>query len=282
MITHDNVVNFLRQSLTTYLESPYDDNTGQPLGKNKDLIENMDIFEEGSYNSNKDIIITIQFLKGTTQQGVTDMPINVIFEVNDGKATKDVTIATLFMDLMNSFIEDYNDTTTTMRDDNNTTYVAKQYYSSTNVMGNGQQRGVNKYRVFSMDMRLIVYETGYFQSLEDSKIKFNLGVGNTQVLENLLEVTTQITKTQESFTTGNNPKQNTRIIGIQYQIQVTYIATKTNTLHVKLANEALNNTFYNITHEGFVNRTADMKVTDYTESTPYADVMKVRLTLVRK
>lgn len=282
MITHDNVVRFLKNSLTTYLESPYDEETGEPLGRYSDFVDNMEIYQESSYNSKKDIVITVQFLKGTTQLGVTDLPINVIFEVLEGKATNDKTIANEFMDLVNTFIEDYNDTTTSMVDDNNVSYIVKQYYSSTNAMGNGQQRGDKKYKAFAMDMRLIIYEHGYFQSLEDSKIKFNLGVGNTQELENMLEITTRISHGQNGFTLGSNPNQKLTINSIQYQIQVTYIATKTNTLHLKIANEALTNATYNITCESYVTRTANMKVIDYVESSPYADVMKVQLTLARE
>lgn len=275
MITHDNVINFLNNSLTTYLTTTQD-------GKYSDFVDNIEIYEESSYNSKKDIVITVQFLKGTTQLGVTDQPINVIFEVIEGKATNDKTIANEFMDLVNTFVEDYNDTTTTMQDDNDTIYIVKQYYSLTNAMGNGQQRGTNKYKAFAMDMRLIIYEHGYFQSLEDSRIKFNLGVGNIQDLENVLEITSRVSHGQEGFTLGSNPSQKTRINSIQYQIQVTYIATRTNSLHMKIANEVLTNATYNITHEGFVTRTANMKVIDYVESTPYADVMKVQLTLARE
>ena len=275
MITHDNVINFLKNSLTTYLTTTQD-------GKYSDFVDNIEIYEESSYNSKKDIVITVQFLKGTTQLGVTDQPINVIFEVIEGKATNDKTIANEFMDLVNTFVEDYNDTTTTMQDDNDTIYIVKQYYSSTNAMGNGQQRGTNKYKAFAMDMRLIIYEHGYFQSLEDSRIKFNLGVGNIQDLENVLEITSRISHGQEGFTLGSNPNQKIKINSIQYQIQVTYIATRTNSLHMKIANEVLTNATYNITHQGFATRTSNMKVIDYVESTPYADVMKVQLTLARE
>ena len=291
MITHDNVVNFLKNSLTTYFNTVSD-------GKYSDFADRMDVFEEGSYNSSKDIIVTVQFLKGTTQLGFTDLPINVIFEVIEGKATNDKTIANQVMDLVNSFIEDFNATTTQMYDEDNlkyddatdtyseeetnTPYIVTQYYSSTASIGNGQQRGTNKYKAFTMDMRLLIYESGYYQSLEDSKLKFNLGVGNIQVLENVLEITTNISHGQEGFTLGSNPSQKSRINSIQYQIQVTYIATKANPLHTKIANEALTNVSYNITHEGFVTRTANMKVINYVESSPYADVMKVQLTLARE
>jgi hypothetical protein len=292
MITHDNIVTFLKNNLTTYLKSPFDEETGEPLGEYSDFADNMEIYQESSYNSNKDIVITVQFLKGSTQLGVTDIPINVIFEVIEGKATNNKTIANEFMDLINSFIEDYNDKTTLMVDDNNVSYIVKQYYSSTNAIGNGQQRGTNKYKAFTMDMRLIIYENGYFQSLEDSKLKFNFDGGNIQVLENVLEITTHISHGQEGFTLGSNPNQKLRINSIQYQLQVTYIATCKNkdvvseqnmqTLHQKIAAEALQNITYNITHEGLVTRTANMKVIDYVESTPYADVMKVQLTLARE
>lgn len=322
MITHDDVIEFLNNSLTTYLTTTQD-------GMYSDFVDNIEIYEESSYNSKEDIVITVQFLKGTTQLGVTDQPINVIFEVIEGKATNDKTIANQVMDLINTFVEDYNDTTTTMQDDNDTIYIVKQYYSSTSAMGNGQQRGTKKYKAFTMDMRLIIYEYGYFQSLEDSKLKFNLGVGNIYDLENVLEITTRISHGQEGFTLGSNPSQKLRINSIQYQIQVTYIATKkinyiyliksvtnqtftTNgslyvkvnneyisvtegeydsnatyyerftNLHLKIAAEALEKKTYNITHQGFVTRTSNMEVIDYVESTPYADVMKVQLTLARK
>ncbi len=329
MITHDNIVTFLKNSLTTYLESPYDEQTGEPLGQYSDFVDNMEIYQESSYNSKKDIVITVQFLKGSTQVGVTDLPINVIFEVLEGKATHDKTMANEFMDLVNTFIEDYNDTTINMIDDNNTTYIVKQYYSSTTALGNGQQRGDKKYKAFSMDMRLIIYENNYFHALEDSKIKFNLATGVTKELENVLEIVTRITHGQEGFTLGANPNQQLRLNSIQYHLQVTYIATKkidyfylvkqvtsetfttdgslytysnntysavtsgsydSNTtyyerfinLHKKIAAEALEKKTYNITHEGFVTRNANMRVVDCVESTPYADVMKVQLTLARE
>lgn len=270
MITHDNVVNFLKNSLTTYFNTVND-------GKYSDFADNMDIYEESSYNSNKDIIITLQFLKGSTQLGFTDLPINVIFEVIEGKATNGKTIANQVMDLVNSFIEDYNDTSAYMIDDDGNEYVVTQYYSSTNAIGNGQNRGTNKYKAFTMDMRLIAFENGYYQALQDSSITFN-NVENTPKLVNILEITSHITHTQEAYVSGTSPKQNLVTTGIQYNLSVTFIATKTNGLHIKLANEAKQDVKYNITHNGFVTRTANMKVIDYNESTPYADVMKVQIT----
>lgn len=295
MITHDNVVNFLKNSLTTYFNTVSD-------GKYSDFVDRMDVFEEGSYNSNKDIIVTVQFLKGTTQLGFTDLPINVIFEVIEGKATNDKTIANQVMDLVNSFIEDFNDTTTQMYDEDNleyddttdtyseevtnTPYIVTQYYSSTASIGNGQQRGTNKYKAFTMDMRLLIYESGYYQTLEDHKITFtnfnDNGTTRTMDLANVLEITSHISKAQEGFTLGPNPNQKLRLSGISYQIQVTYIATKKNALHVHLADKALESIAYNVTHEGFATRTASMEVIDYVESTPYADTMKVQLTLARR
>jgi len=298
MITHDNVVNFLKNSLTTYFNTVSD-------GKYSDFVDRMDVFEEGSYNSNKDIIVTVQFLKGTTQLGFTDLPINVIFEVIEGKATNDKTIANQVMDLVNSFIEDFNDTTTQMYDEDNleyddatdtyseevtnTPYIVTQYYSSTASIGNGQQRGTNKYKAFTMDMRLLIYESGYYQTLEDHKITFTNFIDSndnnttkTMDLANVLEITSHISKAQEGFTLGSNPNQKLRLSGISYQIQVTYIATKKNALHVHLADNALESIAYNVTHEGFSTRTASMEVIDYVESTPYADTMKVQLTLARR
>ena len=295
MITHDNVVNFLKNSLTTYFNTVSD-------GKYSDFADRMDVFEEGSYNSNKDIIVTVQFLKGTTQLGFTDLPINVIFEVIEGKATNDKTIANQVMDLVNSFIEDFNDTTTQMYDEDNLEYddetdtyseeeenkpyIVTQYYSSTASIGNGQQRGTNKYKAFTMDMRLLIYESGYYQTLEDHKITFinfnDNGTTKTMDLANVLEITSHISKAQEGFTLGSNPNQKLRLSGINYQIQVTYIATKTNALHVHLADKALESIAYNVTHNGFVTRTTSMEVIDYVESTPYADTMKVQLTLARR
>lgn len=331
MITHDNVVNFLKQSLTTYFEAPYDNETGEPLGQYSDYAKQMEIFEESSYNSKKDIVITVQFLKSTTQLGFTDLPINVIFEVIEGRAENDKTMAVQVMDLINSFIEDYNDTTTSMTDDEGNVYVATQYYSGTNVIGNGQKRGTNNYKAYSMDMRLIIYENGYYKALQDQSIEIYRD-GANRALTNILAITTNISKTQEGYTKGTNPEQKLRLSGIQYQLQVTYIASakhnyyypqstvwanwstlqaaeklykKVNDEYVQVASnenlglgpyyervetnvalifaeEALDNESYSVTHRGgLATRQAEMKLINYTEDTPYADVMKVSVTLAR-
>lgn len=286
MITHDNVVRFFKESLTKYFRGPVDPNTGEYTGQYQDFADELDVFEESSYNSKKDIVVTLQFLKGTTQLGFTDLPINVIFEVIEGKATNNKTMAIQVMDLINSFIEDYNDKTTesAITDDNNVSYVVTQYYSSTFTIGNGQQRGINKYKAFTMDMRLIIYENGYYQTLQGQKIEFNLAVNNTPKLINVLEIITHISHSQTGYTAGASPNQKLKITSIQYTLQVTYIATKTNTLHVKIADEALSDVTYSVSHTGLTTspRTANVKLIDYTEGTPYADVTKVTLTLARE
>ena len=333
MITHDNVVNFLKQSLTTYFEAPYDNETGEPLGEHSDLVGRMEVFQESSYNSSKDIIITVQFLPGTTQLGFSDLPINVIFEVIEGEATNNKTLANQVMDLINSFIEDYNDTATSMTDNDGNTYVVTQYYSSTTSIGNGQKRGTNNYKAYSMQMRLIVFENGCYKALQDQSIEIWRD-GAYRVLTNILAITTNISKPQEGYTKGSNPNQKLRLSGIQYQLQVTYIATakhsyyyktttiedvndfyyrrglgllykKVNNEYVQVASdesfhiityytreegnvslifatETLDNESYTVTHRGgLATRQATMKIINYTEDTPYADVMKVSITLAR-
>ncbi len=272
MITHDNIVNYFKEKLATYFSSA--DN-----GAYSDFADNMEVYAESSYNSSKDIIITLQFLKGTTQLGFTDLPINVIFEVIEGKATNNKTMANQVMDLINSFIEDKNNKSDLMIDDEGTAYSVTHYYSSTNSIGNGQQRGTNKYKAFTMDMRLIIFDNGYYNMLDETEISF--GTGQVK-LQNILSVSTSIQHSYESHTAGSNVKQKLDATGIQYQLRLTYIATKWNSLHRLIAADARSDKSYDIKveHKNFVTRQATMKISDYTEDTPYADVMKVTVAFV--
>ncbi len=277
MITHDNIVSFIRDRLTTFFESPYDEQTGEPLGQYSDFVDNMEIYQESSVASKKDIIITVQFLPGTTQLGVTDLPINLIFEVIEGKATNDKTMANQVMDLVNTFVEDYNDTETPMVDDNSTTYVVKQYYASSHALGNGQARGTNKYKAFNVEMRLIIYENGYFSTLQENEITFD----NTE-LNNILSVDTLIQQERKGYTANANPFEKLKLAKIRYQLTISYIATKNDALHTSIASNALADMSYAVVHTGFVTRSATMRIVEYVESTPYADVCKCRLTLVKE
>ena len=340
MLTHKNVVDFLRNNLTTYIravataEATRNNTAKDP--RYEDFINTMELCEESSYNLNKDIVITLQFLKGTTQLGFTDLPINVIFEVVEAKYDEQdaKTIAIQFMDLINSYVLAYNDTTPAdpLVDEEGHSYIVTQYYSSTNVMGNSQKLGTKNFKTFTMDMRLIIYENGYYCELQDQKIKFSFNNGAViQQLRNVLQITTSITHNKEGYTKGANPSQRLRISGIQRHLQVTYMATlkpndtyvaktvtsstfTTNgslylkdsnnnynpvtsgsfdsgatyyerfpTLHKRIAEEAEEDVIYNVTHEGgLVTRAANMGVINYVEDTPYADVMKVSLTLAKE
>ncbi len=268
MITHDNVVNFIKNSLKTYFQTTQE-------ARFSDFADNLNVYAEDSYNPNDDINVTVQFIPGTTQLGFTDMPINLIFEVIEGKATNDKTVANQVMDLVNSFVEDYNDTQVSMTDDNDETYVVNQYYSTAHVMSNGQTRGTLKYKTFNVEMRLIIYKNGYYQTLQDNAITID-----NATLVNTLNIDTTIQHGQYGYTSGTSPLEKVKLTGIKYVLNISYIATKTNTLHITLANNALSLHSYAVVHTGFVTRSKTMRVLQYTEAQPYADVMKVNLSLI--
>ncbi len=268
MITHDNVVNFIKNSLKTYFQTTQE-------ARFSDFADDLEVFAEGSYNPDNDIKVTVQFIPGTTQLGFTDMPINLIFEVIEGKATNNKTVANQVLDLVNSFVEDYNDTQVSMTDDNDETYVVNQYYSTAHVMSNGQTIGTLKYKTFNVEMRLVIYKNGYYHTLQDTHVTID-GVE----LINLLDVNTLIVHEKEAFTLGSNPAKKNKTTGIKYQLTIDYIATKTNALHLALSNQALSDISYSVVHTGFVTRTKTMTVLQLTGATPYADVTKVQLILI--
>ena len=343
MITHNNIVDYIRNSLETYFRNP--NNQG---GQFDDFADNMEVFAENSYGSSKDIIITAQFLPGTTQLGFTDIPINLIFEVIEGKATNGKPMATEVMDLINTFVIDSNDKTITggLTDDNGQNYICYQYFSSSNAIGNGQNRGTNKYKAFNVEMRLIIFENGKFHTLDETTITID-----NETMTNLLDVNTNINHTLTSYTAGTNPRAKYRIESIQWQLSISYMATKkqvavldkgtlgiggtisflptasnsnagfayktlnassnhaandwyvsngeswihipfyedlistisVKTLAEKIANDALTDKNYSISFLGLntVARTSTaMKLVQYTESTPYADVTKVTAVFV--
>ena len=129
MIDRDLYINWIKNELCNLLE---------------DDIE-VDVHDEFSYNPSANVDITVKFLPGQIQCGVPQYPCELLMEINEefsAEVIKALTELTI----------DYNETLITLNTDK-----YRQYYTTPNVVGTFQNRGITNNTAVSISVSLISF-----------------------------------------------------------------------------------------------------------------------------
>ena len=105
----------------------------------------VDVHDEFNYNPSANVDITVKFLPGQIQCGVPQYPCELLIEINE-EYTAEVVKA------LTELTIDYNETLLKL---NNSTY--RQYYTTPNVVGTFQNRGITNNTAVSISTSLISY-----------------------------------------------------------------------------------------------------------------------------
>ena len=105
----------------------------------------VDVHDEFSYNPSANVDITVKFLPGQIQCGVPQYPCELLIEINE-EYTAEVVKA------LTELTIDYNETLLKL---NSSTY--RQYYTTPNVVGTFQNRGITNNTAVSISASLISY-----------------------------------------------------------------------------------------------------------------------------
>lgn len=265
MITHEGIMQYLKELITHYLPD--------------DLKDKTSFFNESANDASTPINFIIKMLSAETQAGITNMPIQLIIESD--QAYQDLVLGSL-IDLateMNEKIEDVYDAK------NDLTFYCKNMFNTPVVINEHFQRGVAKFMAASMDIRLITF----LDAFTSNSAKVIYGNSNpediTDVIPYVINYSYSVVKQMETNVFGlSSAKAHNECVGMQRQLTIDFVMSNERIQKGILnASEKINDDSIEIWFvDGLREIQLYVDVLSLTETITFGDVTKISVTFVER
>lgn len=285
-VEHETIRSYFENLIMEKLQS-YAQNNGFEDLREKTVVAN----ESYDGKTKKDIKVILKFLSAENTNGIIDLPIQVLVEVNT--ELQDI----VFNILQDIAYEKHQKIETVYISENDIDYAFKQFYKTPTTLTTFQNGGVYKTSTMTMDMRIVAFET--FATSNDMSLSFKYKVNasdnsateytnsSTEMKNFKATIINLVYHLEHRFDPVNikNVKlQKNKYNSYNNVMTLSYILDKSNTIQENLWDKADGLIDIEITYKSnsvFTNaKTYKCAIQTYTENLLVTDVTKVTINFV--